>query len=637
MSRTAGWMILVASVIAISHVMAMASDLVAAAASPAQLKAPLALLELQSRTAHRVGQEAALSDELLEALAAQVSEEMLMGYIESLVAFGTRHTCRPGHYEAAEWLFEELSSFGLPVRFEDHWLSGRLIRNVVATLWGSVDPTRIVVLSGNYDSIVRPPELNAYMDAPGAIGNGTGNAITLEAARLLSQYAPAFTIEFVFFSAEEQGMYGSQFFVDRALAEGRHVTADINLDVMGYDPNNDMKVKLEANRSSEWMFPYAWRAMEFTPLSSIEVTESSEMLLWAQADHSSFWYRGVPALYIHEGIFPDNPYPDTADDTIDHITVPYFVETAKLVILTTALLAFNQLDAPKLELYSDRQNYGTDSRIDLDIAYANRGQPTTLSFYLVLITPDERALYYPLWGPEPEGIRVNLPGNYCSERMRLCSFDVPSSSPPIALPGPYKFAACLAASDGTIASNVAVASFTVEETSHCPAGMVGIPTGRNVDYWGHQRLVFEFCIDRFEYPNVEGEGPVHTVSWLEAWSYCIDQGKYLCSKDEWVRACKGPDYLMFPYGNSYDFGACNTEGLEVVASGAFDRCVSGFGVHDMSGNVFEWTSSDQWGNLLFGGFYKAKEFEASCDFGFIPLPTERFARTPFAGLRCCWR
>jgi len=602
----------------------------------ASLPAPQwAPLRVQTDEADCARRSSNVSDEFLAELVAQVSQAQLLAYDEALVAFQTRHTFMPQNLEVADYLFDTLSSFGLAVHFEDDIFAGHLIRNVVGSLPGTVDARRVIVFTAHFDSTIMPGWQNSYEDSPGAMDNGTNVSIVLEGARILSQYQPSFTIEFVLFAAEEQGMLGSQFFVDRSLREGKNILANVNMDTFAYDPEGKMQARVEANRNSEWLFPYAAQAMAFTGLSMIKVTEDSDDLLWAQSDHGPFWTRGIPALFFQEGSFPNNPWIHTPNDTMDHITVPYFVEAAKLSILTAAILAFDEPDQPKLAIYASQEWVGSGDRIDVCVSYMNPGAARTLDFYMALISPDGQTFYFPSWTTQPQGTRVALPGHTCSDKLDLFALEVPSLSPPIMLPGAYALAACFVGTDGTLASDIAQAAFKVTDTPFCPDGMVRVPPGSYTDYLGEKHFVFEFCIDKYEYPNQRLEFPIHTTSWVEAFSSCIAEGKYLCSKDEWARACKGPDDLMFPYGTTYQVGVCNTEGLGVVASGAFDRCVSGFGVYDMSGNVYEWTSSEQWRNLLFGGLFRGSEFKASCDYGLSPLPTTRDEQIPYAGFRCC--
>lgn len=141
----------------------------------------------------------------------------------------------------------------------------------------------------------------------------------------------------------------------------------------------------------------------------------------------------------------------------------------------------------------------------------------------------------------------------------------------------------------------------------CPDGMVFIAAGNfrmgspandpDRDYSEHQNkpvFVRDYCIDAYEYPNDSGKVPRANVSWFEAKKLCQSEGKRLCTEAEWEKACKGPKESKFPYGNTWDAGACNTQDTDgeerpVVASGSWSRCKSGYGVYDLSGNVKEWT------------------------------------------------
>lgn len=78
------------------------------------------------------------------------------------------------------------------------------VHNVVAEIRGAVRPDEYVIVSGHLDS----------WDTPGSQGctdNGTGTAVTLEAARILKAVGarPDRTILFIHWSGEEQGLLGS--------------------------------------------------------------------------------------------------------------------------------------------------------------------------------------------------------------------------------------------------------------------------------------------------------------------------------------------------------------------------------------------------------------------------------------------
>jgi hypothetical protein len=125
-----------------------------------------------------------------------------------------------------------------------------------------------------------------------------------------------------------------------------------------------------------------------------------------------------------------------------------------------------------------------------------------------------------------------------------------------------------------------------------------------------------FCIDRFEYPNLEGVRPVVMVSWQEARAACESEGKRLCTGSEWTLACEGSERVPYPYGYTRDSSACNIDrphpevdgdallepravASEVarldqrVPSGEMARCKSSYGVQDMTGNVDEWVTNEK--------------------------------------------
>ncbi len=106
-------------------------------------------------------------------------------------------------------------------------------RNIFAVLPGSDTTDKsIIIIEGHIDS--RDSDLcDTALNAPGIEDNGSGTALVIEAARVMSKYCYKHTIVFLVTIGEEQGLYGAYAFANYAHTAGIKVKAVFNNDVVG--------------------------------------------------------------------------------------------------------------------------------------------------------------------------------------------------------------------------------------------------------------------------------------------------------------------------------------------------------------------------------------------------------------------
>jgi hypothetical protein len=189
----------------------------------------------------------------------EVSAQRIQANIEKLVGFGTRLTLSAqdpasiaaGHGigAAREWIKSEFERYSkdcggcLEVKTDtftqpkaDRIPEPIELTNVYAVLKGTDagSAKRIVLVTGHYDSR-NSDTLDAKGDAPGANDDGSGTAVSLECARVLSKLKFPATIIFLTVAGEEQGLNGSSHFAKMAKEQDWDIEAVLNNDIVGGD------------------------------------------------------------------------------------------------------------------------------------------------------------------------------------------------------------------------------------------------------------------------------------------------------------------------------------------------------------------------------------------------------------------
>jgi hypothetical protein len=234
------------------------------AAATGVLLGAMACAAQPARPEGSVGANSQTIDPKIAAALQQISAQRIQANIEKLVSFGTRSTLAAqdpasiaaGHGigAAREWIKSEFERYSkdcggcLEVKTDEFTEEPKeripqatVITNVYAVLKGAdaANAKRIVLVTGHYDSR-NSDTLDVNSDAPGANDDGSGTAVSLECARVLSKMKFPATIVFLTVAGEEQGLNGSRHFaqlVKEKLAkeESWDLEAVLNNDIVGGD------------------------------------------------------------------------------------------------------------------------------------------------------------------------------------------------------------------------------------------------------------------------------------------------------------------------------------------------------------------------------------------------------------------
>lgn len=199
--------------------------------------------------------------------------------------------------------------------------------NTVGEIVGRDRPNEIVIVGAHLDS---------WDIGTGATDNATGSIAVLEAARLLGALKatgvrPRRSIRFVFFTGEEQGLFGSQYYVNGHAAEMASVQAVLVLD------NGTGRIQGIATQGWEELHEM-WRGM-FRPLATLGpfVVRSGQK---TGTDHLPFLEAGVPAFNYDQLSRGYNHTWHSQVDVFDR-AVPDDVRQAAIVMAVNALQLAN--------------------------------------------------------------------------------------------------------------------------------------------------------------------------------------------------------------------------------------------------------------------------------------------------------
>jgi len=269
------------------------------------------------------------------------NESTLQYYLETLTTdYKGRVTGSDVCYDAGDWIYNEFEKMpNLNVKKQSwssrgniyhkfKWYSGN---NIIAELPGCYNDSMVFVFSAHYDVGNR--------DSPGALDNGAGIAALLTAAKALYEYDFRYTIRFIAFSGEEQGLLGSYAYAKEAYNNGDQILGVLNADVIG---NNTY----HSNGKYHWLrvfstYPVKWIVEIMNETSNdynIGITVK-DFKYYGNSDDKAFDDYGYGAMQLFQSAGKMEPFYGKSNDTVGLINISYLLNVTKCIASSLAVLA----------------------------------------------------------------------------------------------------------------------------------------------------------------------------------------------------------------------------------------------------------------------------------------------------------
>ena len=268
-------------------------------------------------------------DEAFDLAASKAQMQADVAYLQSL---GPRNSTGGAEYaqlRACEgWVKARWESQGYPVQVHSFSVDGRSYANLEIEIAGKKSPSRIIVVSAQYDTL---PE------SPGANNNGSGMAVLFQLSELFREHTPDKTLRLIAFVNEEDPFFGTEDmgsyrYAMRAHQRGENIEFMLSLDALGiykhergtqtlpfpfslfYPDRGDFLAFIGNLPSRRHMIATTrgFRKGSAFPIRAGVVPEWVEGAGWS--DHLSFWKFGYPAIQVTDtGAFRSASHTTSAD------------------------------------------------------------------------------------------------------------------------------------------------------------------------------------------------------------------------------------------------------------------------------------------------------------------------------------
>ena len=266
----------------------------------------------------------------------QVTQNNITTNLQEFENIGVKTTGSANLNQALTWLKSKYAGFGYSAsEMQEHPFNykGTTSKNLIITKTGTKYPDTYVIICGHYDTT----------SGPGTNDNGSGVSVILEVARLLKSIDTEYSIKFINFAGEEQGLIGSSAYVNNVV-NGTNPKMNIklvfNIDevggVAGQVNNQIMCERDESNYVSSNNAASNTVTQQLMSYVSLYSPLQPKLSHAYNSDYMPFENNGEVITGFYEA--NESSYPHTPGDTFVKLDPVYIFNVAKAA--TGAMMHF---------------------------------------------------------------------------------------------------------------------------------------------------------------------------------------------------------------------------------------------------------------------------------------------------------
>lgn len=156
---------------------------------------------------------------------ANTSETNILNDLIAFENLGVKEVGSQALSDTENWITNRYQSLGYTdVELQEFSYSAGTSNNIIVTKTGTTFPNTFVIIDAHYDTI----------NGTGTNDNGSGTILLLELARLLKDIDTEYSIKFIHFSGEEDGLIGSSYYVNNTVnPQNLDIKVVFNIDEVG--------------------------------------------------------------------------------------------------------------------------------------------------------------------------------------------------------------------------------------------------------------------------------------------------------------------------------------------------------------------------------------------------------------------